>query len=56
MDGNHGFSLISNEKLLQLYTAMVKCRMIEERVRALLERGKIRRGKDAAGRGVKRLL
>jgi len=33
--GNHGFSLISNEKLLQLYASMVKCRMIEERLRLL---------------------
>ena len=36
--GNHGFSLISNEKLLQLYTSMVKCRMIEERMKVLCER------------------
>jgi len=28
--GNHGFSLISDKKLLDLYSAMVKCRMIEE--------------------------
>lgn len=27
--GNQGFSLISNEKLLQLYALMLKCRMIE---------------------------
>jgi pyruvate dehydrogenase E1 component alpha subunit len=33
--GNHGFSLISNEKLLDLYTSMVKCRMIEERVQTI---------------------
>jgi pyruvate dehydrogenase E1 component alpha subunit len=32
-----GFSLISDEKLIQLYTTMVKCRMIEERARGLFE-------------------
>ena len=32
---HNGFSLISNEKLLQLYTTMLKCRMIEQRIRAL---------------------
>ncbi len=39
--GNHGFSLISNEKLLQLYTSMLKCRMIEERVRTLSGQGRL---------------
>jgi|HubBroStandDraft_1064217.scaffolds.fasta_scaffold65045_2 TPP-dependent pyruvate/acetoin dehydrogenase alpha subunit len=35
-----GFSLISNEKLIQIYAAMVKCRMVHERVRARMrERG-----------------
>lgn len=34
---NNGFSLISVEKLLQLYTAMVKCRILEERASALLQ-------------------
>lgn len=29
---HNGFSLISNEKLLELYTTMLKCRMIETRV------------------------
>lgn len=33
--GNNGFSLISNDKLLQLYSTMVRCRMIEERARLL---------------------
>jgi pyruvate dehydrogenase E1 component alpha subunit len=56
--GDHGFSLISNEKLLQLYTAMVKCRMIEERVNALFEQsqstgnGDIAGGREAAAVGV----
>jgi TPP-dependent pyruvate/acetoin dehydrogenase alpha subunit len=31
----NGSSLITNEKLLQLYAAMLKCRMIEKRVSAL---------------------
>lgn len=37
---NPGFSLISNEKLLQLYALMVKCRMIAERARILLMQSK----------------
>lgn len=32
---HNGFSLISNEKLVQLYAAMIKCRMIEEMARRL---------------------
>jgi TPP-dependent pyruvate/acetoin dehydrogenase alpha subunit len=31
--GKDGFSLISNEKLLALYTAMLKCRMLVQRTR-----------------------
>jgi pyruvate dehydrogenase E1 component alpha subunit len=56
--GNHGFSLISDEKLLQLYTSMVKCRMIEERVQARWEQRKISgnrhasKGHEAAAAGV----
>ena len=38
--GKPGFSIISNEKLLQLYTAMVKCRALEERVQILFPRNK----------------
>jgi TPP-dependent pyruvate/acetoin dehydrogenase alpha subunit len=34
--GSNGFSLISNEKLLQLYATMVKCRMIAEQAQVLL--------------------
>lgn len=34
------FSLISNEKLIQLYTTMVKCRMLEERARVLFKQSK----------------
>jgi TPP-dependent pyruvate/acetoin dehydrogenase alpha subunit len=49
--GNNGFSLISNEKLLQLYSSLVKCRMIEERVRLLSEcRGLVGSGNAFAGR------
>ncbi len=33
---NNGFSLISDEKLLAIYAAMLKCRMIEDRARVLL--------------------
>lgn len=32
--GDDGFSLISNDKLLQLYAAMLKCRLLDERLRA----------------------
>ncbi len=39
-----GFSLISNEKLLELYTTMLKCRMIEDRIDAV--------GKRKAGHGL----
>jgi len=46
--GNNGFSLISNEKLIQLFALMVQCRLIqsrvEERLRELPEQGK---GSDA---------
>jgi pyruvate dehydrogenase E1 component alpha subunit len=38
--GKPGFSIISNEKLLQLYAAMVKCRALEERVQILFPRSK----------------
>lgn len=50
LDGNNGFSLISNQKLLQLYTSMVRCRMIEERLRTLIEPGKFD-GRYAAATG-----
>jgi pyruvate dehydrogenase E1 component alpha subunit len=52
--GSDGFALISNEKLLQLYTTMVKCRMIEERVRTLFSKssftssGPTTQGQEAA--------
>lgn len=35
-----GFSLISNDKLIQLYATMVKCRMLEERARVLFKQSK----------------
>jgi TPP-dependent pyruvate/acetoin dehydrogenase alpha subunit len=47
--GKPGFSIISNEKLLQLYAAMVKCRALEERVQILFPRNKLT-GKDGASR------
>jgi pyruvate dehydrogenase E1 component alpha subunit len=39
--GSNGFLLISNEKLLQLYATMVKCRMIAERTRVILEQNSL---------------
>jgi TPP-dependent pyruvate/acetoin dehydrogenase alpha subunit len=39
--GKPGFSIISNEKLLQLYATMVKCRALEERVQILFPRSKL---------------
>lgn len=39
--GHDGFSLISNRKLLQLYAAMVHCRLLEERVRELFPQSSI---------------
>lgn len=35
------FSLVSNEKLLAIYTAMVKCRMIQQRAATLFQHGKL---------------
>jgi len=37
----HTFSLISNEKLLAIYTAMLKCRLLELRATALFQHGKL---------------
>ena len=34
---HNGFSLISNEKLLALYSAMLRCRLIEQRSRELIK-------------------
>ena len=53
-----GFSLVSNDKLLQLYSTMLKCRMIEERIRILLKQSKFTGngytalGQEAAAAGV----
>lgn len=38
---SEGFSLISNEKLVAIYVAMVKCRMLEQRAAALFQQGKL---------------
>lgn len=46
--GNNGFSLISNEKLLELHTAMVKCRMIAERTRTAAKQDGVIAGHEAA--------
>jgi acetoin:2,6-dichlorophenolindophenol oxidoreductase subunit alpha len=35
------FSLISNEKLLAIYTAMLKCRLLEQRATALFQHGRL---------------
>jgi TPP-dependent pyruvate/acetoin dehydrogenase alpha subunit len=53
----NGFSLISNEKLLQLYATMLKCRMLEERIRSLRKKSKLQgnavaMGQEAAAAGV----
>jgi TPP-dependent pyruvate/acetoin dehydrogenase alpha subunit len=37
---HNGFSLISNEKLLEIYSTMLKCRMLEERIHTLNTQGK----------------
>jgi TPP-dependent pyruvate/acetoin dehydrogenase alpha subunit len=37
---HNGFSLISNEKLLEIYATMLKCRMLEERIHAISKPGK----------------
>jgi pyruvate dehydrogenase E1 component alpha subunit len=39
-NGKKAFSLISNEKLVQLYSTMLKCRMMEERIRILFKQSK----------------
>lgn len=41
LDAQEIFSLISNEKLLAIYAAMVKCRMLEQRATALFQQGKL---------------
>ncbi len=49
-----GFSLISNEKLLAIYTAMLKCRMLEQRAATLFQQGRLKsdlhasRGREAS--------
>jgi TPP-dependent pyruvate/acetoin dehydrogenase alpha subunit len=43
----NGFSLISNEKLLQLYATMLKCRAIQERLRILVKENKLNVSLDA---------
>jgi TPP-dependent pyruvate/acetoin dehydrogenase alpha subunit len=48
--GKPDFSIISNEKLLQLYAAMVKCRALEERVQILFPRSKLTGKGGAASR------
>jgi len=38
---DEGFSLISNAKLIEIYSAMLKCRMIEERAGLLCKQGRL---------------
>lgn len=45
----NGFSLISSEKLLVLYSALLKCRMIGERARALIEEESVQDCIEVAG-------
>lgn len=40
-DAKEAFSLVSNEKLLAIYAAMVKCRMLEQRATLLFQQGKL---------------
>jgi pyruvate dehydrogenase E1 component alpha subunit len=47
---HNGFSLISNEKLLRIYSTMLKCRMIEERIHALSKQGG--NAETAAGKSI----
>jgi TPP-dependent pyruvate/acetoin dehydrogenase alpha subunit len=48
--GNDGFSLISNEKLIALYAAMLRCHMLDARIRSLAgpARTAFGRGHEAA--------
>jgi len=49
-DGMEGFSLISDQKLMAMYAAMVKCRMLEEKARKFGKRRRARSdGKLFAG-------
>ena len=38
---SQGFSLISNQKLVAIYIAMVKCRMLQQRAATLFQQGKL---------------
>lgn len=54
----NGFSLISNKKLLELYAAMLRCRMVEEQARTLAQKAgrgtmsAVTMGCEAAAAGV----
>lgn len=47
-NGKKSFSLISDEKLIALYAAMLKCRIFEERALGALERAAFSSGYDSA--------
>ena len=46
------FSLISNEKLLAIYSAMVRCRMLEQRAATLFQSGKTENDLSASSKHV----
>lgn len=48
--GKEEFSLISNEKLVALYAAMLRCRMLERYVRKLLKERQHTRGRASSSR------
>ncbi len=52
--GENSFSLISNKKLLALYAAMLKCRILEGRIRRLSaeKQGAAFRGREAVAAGI----
>ncbi len=54
LSGHQGYSIISNERLRQLYLSMVKCRLVEESLRARNHEGEIDSavGSEAAAAGV----
>jgi pyruvate dehydrogenase E1 component alpha subunit len=45
----NGFSLVSDEKLLALYSTVLKCRMLGRRIRILSKQGRLTRAPEALG-------
>ena len=48
---NNVFSIISDEKLLAIYSTMLKCRMLKDRTRILLKGNRLNGNEDEAGGG-----